>query len=101
MKYLENMRKPVKVEHGWWPSHLRASYVLPTYIYAHHVSYVCTPCASNVGDVPEYVYPFHIYVRQRGAYHIHDQGEMCFERPVVSHDYSAKRCENIMRTREI
>ena len=26
----------------------------------HHVSYVCTPYASNVGDVPEYVYPSHI-----------------------------------------
>ena len=28
--------------------------------YAHHVSCMCTPYASNVGDVPEYVYPFHI-----------------------------------------
>ena len=34
------------------------------------------------------------YVRQWGGYHIHDQGEMCFERSIVSHDYSAKRCEN-------
>ena len=28
----------------------------------HQVSYVCTPYASNVGDVPEYVYPSHIYM---------------------------------------
>ena len=74
------------------PSHLRASYVLTTYFYTHHVSSVCTPYASNVGDVPEYF--IHLtYVRQRGSYHIHDQGEMCFERSIVSHDYSAKRCE--------
>ena len=34
-------------------------------------------------------------MRQPGAYHIHDQGEMCFERSTVSHEYSVKRCENI------
>ena len=42
------------------PSHLRASYVLTTYIYAHHVSYGRAPYASNVGDVPEYVCSVHI-----------------------------------------
>ena len=35
------------------------------------------------------------YVRQWGGYHIHDQGEMCFERSIVSHDFSVKRYENI------
>ena len=41
------------------PSHLRV--VRSHHVeYAHHVSSVCTPYASNVGDVPEYVYPFHI-----------------------------------------
>ena len=34
-----------------------------------------------------------MYVRQWGGYHIHDQGEMCFERSTVSHDFSVKRCE--------
>ena len=32
---------------------------------------------------------FHIH-----GYHIHDQGEMCFQRSTVSHDFSVKRCEN-------
>ena len=74
------------------PSHLRV--VRSHHVdYAHHVSSVCTPYASNVGDVPEYVYPFHI-CEATGGYHIHDQGEMCFERSTVSHDYSVKRCEN-------
>ena len=35
------------------------------------------------------------YVRQWGGYHIHDQGEMCFERSTVSHDFSVKRCGNM------
>ena len=87
--------KSVKVEHGCWPfsfAHvLRSRHV----DYAHCVSYVCTPYASNIGDVPEYVYPSRIYVRQWGGYHIHHQGEMCFERSTVSHNYSVKRCENI------
>ena len=69
MKYLENMRKPVKVEHGCCPSHLRASYVVTTYIYAHHVSYVRAPYASNVGDVPEYVCPIHICEAMRWLSH--------------------------------
>ena len=93
MKYFENMRKNVKVEPGWWPLPfvrvLRSHHV----DYAHHVSYMCTPYASNVGDVPEELIHF-TYVRQPGAYHIHDPGEMCFERSTVSHEYSVKRCEN-------
>ena len=58
--YLENMRKNVKVKPGWWP--LPFARVLRSHLvdYAHHVSYMCTPYASNVGDVPEYVYPFHM-----------------------------------------
>ena len=51
------------------PSHLRASYVLATYIYAHHVSYVRGPYASNVGDVPEYVCPVHICEAMRWLSH--------------------------------
>ena len=51
------------------PSHLRASYVLTTYIYAHHVSYVRAPYASNVGDVPEYVCPVHICEAMRWLSH--------------------------------
>ena len=43
MKYLENMTKPVKVEHGCRPLSfallLRSHHV----DYAHHVSYECTP----------------------------------------------------------
>ena len=51
------MRKNVKVKPGWWP--------LPfARVLSHHVitriSYMCTPYASNVGDVPEYLYPVHI-----------------------------------------
>ena len=60
MKYLENMRKLVKVEHGCWPLSL-ARVVRSHHVdYVHHVSYVCAPYASNVGDVPKYVYAFHI-----------------------------------------
>ena len=94
-KYLENMRKPVKVEHGCWSLSFACDLRSHHVYYAHHVSYVCTPYASNVGDVPEYVYPSHIhaYVRQWGLYHIHDQGEMCFERSTVLHDFSVVRCE--------
>ena len=60
MKYLENMRKLVKVEHGCWP--LSVARVLRSHHvdYVHHVSYVWAPYAWDVGDVPEYVYPFHI-----------------------------------------
>ena len=60
MKCLENMTKPVKVEHVCWP--LSFARVLHSHHvdYAHYVSYVCTAYASNVGDVPEYVYPSHI-----------------------------------------
>ena len=51
MKYLENMTKPVKVEHGCWP--LSFARVLRSYHvdYVHHVSYVCAHCTSEVGDV--------------------------------------------------
>ena len=34
--------------------------VMMTLSGSYTISYVCTPYASNVGDVPEYVYPFHI-----------------------------------------
>ena len=51
------------------PSHLRAFYVLTTYIYAHHVSYVRAPYASNVGDVPEFVCPVHICEAMRWLSH--------------------------------
>ena len=48
--YLENVRKPVKVEHGCQP--LSFARVLPSQHvdYAHHVSYMSTACTSDVGD---------------------------------------------------
>ena len=51
MKYLENTRKPVQVEHGCLA--LSFALVLRPYDvdYLHLASYVCVPCASNVGDV--------------------------------------------------
>ena len=54
------MRKLVKVEHGCLPLSLARVVRYHHIDYTHHLSFVCTPYASNVGDVPEYVYPFHI-----------------------------------------
>ena len=49
---------------GKWMSHPSPSFacvLLPYHVdYVHHVSYVCAPCASDVGDVCEWIYPFHI-----------------------------------------
>ena len=49
---------------GKWMSHPSPSFVcmlLPYHVdYVHHVSYMCAPCASDVGDVCECIYPFHI-----------------------------------------
>ena len=69
MKYLENMRKPVKVEHGCWP--LPFARVLRSHHvdYAHHVSCVCTPCASVVGDVRSAFIQFHICEAMRWLSH--------------------------------
>ena len=69
MKYLEDMRQPVKVEHGCWPFSFASVLRSHQVDYAHHVSYVCTPYASNVGDVPEYVYVFYICEAMRWLSH--------------------------------
>ena len=49
---------------GKWMSHPSPSFacvLLPYHVdYVHDVSYVCAPCASDVGDVCECFYPFHI-----------------------------------------
>ena len=69
MKYLENMREAVKVEHGCCPLSFALVLRFHHVDYVHHVSYVCTLYTSNVGDVPEYIYPFHIYEAMRWLSH--------------------------------
>ena len=63
MKYLENIRKPVKVKHGC-PTLLICTRVtpLPRRFYVHYVSYMCMPCTSDLDDVRVCIYPFHIYI---------------------------------------
>ena len=40
-EYLQNMRKPVKVEHGCWPPSFACVLRSHNVDYTHHVSYVC------------------------------------------------------------
>ena len=61
--------KTFKVEPGCWPLSF-ARVLRPHHVdYAHHVSYVCTSYASNIGDVPEYVYPSHTCESMRWLSH--------------------------------
>ena len=90
MKYLENMRKNVKVKPGWWP--LPFVRVLHSHHveYAHHVSYMCTPYASNVGDVPEYVYPVHICEATRCLSHTWSGWDVFWEVHCITWLFSKK-----------
>ena len=92
---LENMRKLVKVEHGCWPLSL-ARVVRSHHVdYTHHVSSVCTPYASNVGDVPEYVYPFHIYEATRWLSHTWSGWDVFWEVHCIAWLFSKKVWESM------
>ena len=92
---LENMRKLVKVKPGWWP--LPFARVIRSHHvdYAHHVSYMCTPYASNVGDVPEYVYLFHICEATRCLSHTWSGWDVFWEVHCIGWLFSKKVWEII------
>ena len=95
------MRKNVKVKPGWWP--LPFARVLRSHHvdYVHHVSYMCTPYASNVGDVPEYVYPVHICEATRCLSHTWSGWGVFWEVHCITWLFSKKVWESLLFTHSL
>ena len=93
MKYLENMRKPVKVEHGCRP--LSFARVLRSHHvdYAHHVSYVHALRFHRIGDVRSAFIQFHIREAMRWLSHTWSGWDVFWEVYRITWLFSQKEWE--------
>ena len=87
---LKIWEKPVKVEHGCRPLSFASVLHSQHEDYAHHVSYMCTPSASDVGDVRSAFIQFHICEAMRWLSHTWSEWDVFWEVHCITWLFSQK-----------